>query len=172
MANTVNIEKVKVIASYLADKINNLYVTKLMKLFYYIDFISYAERGAPVTNDIYYKLPYGPVPSLIKNEIDILSGNVMEEGAKSQLSNNIKLEDGKGGYGKLVVNMNKNYDLKVLSEFELELTDYVIKKIGRKSASYLTNKTHDEKPYTLTNENAVISYKLAEVLGGREVLVS
>src|SRR3989344_7025782 len=90
----VDFEKVGVIAAYFADNTNKLYVTKLLKLFYYLDFISYKMRNASVSDDVYIKLPYGPVPSAIKNEIDILSleNTPLGKEFKKQLLPYIKLE--------------------------------------------------------------------------------
>ena len=172
MTDTINIDKIKVIILYLADRVNNLYVTKLMKLFYYIDFISYAERKSSITNDVYYKLPYGPIPSFIKSEIDNLTGSFSEEDIKSQFSDIIKLEGNEDRYGKIIVSKNKKYSLKKLSEYEIDLINRIIKKIGGKTARFLTNKTHKEQPYLLTSKNSIISYELAEMLGGRKILDS
>lgn len=170
MANTINIDKVKTIIGYLADKIDKLYITKLMKLFYYIDFISYSEREASITNDVYYKLPYGPVPSFIKSEIDNLAKPTMGSGIESQLLGYVKLQESEEKNGKIIVNTDKGYNVKNLSKYELDLIDEIIKKIGKKTAKVLTNKTHKEKPYLMTSANSVINYELAKTLGGRDVL--
>lgn len=171
MANTINIDKIKTIICYLSEKIDKLYITKLMKLFYYIDFISYAERNSSITDDIYYKLPYGPIPSFIKSEIDnLVLQPIIKGGIKSQFSDCIKLEEDKDKNGKMVKSIRKGYGVKNLSEYELGLINEIIKKIGKKTAKTLTDKTHREKPYLLTSENAVISYDLAKTLGGRSVL--
>jgi len=171
MSSIIKVDKTKTIILYLAKNVKKLYVTKLMKLLYYIDFLSYAERGSSVTNDIYYKLPYGPVPSFVKSEIDNLEGPVMEDQFKSQFSDIIDLKNSNDQYGKIVtVKEGKSYDLRLLPEYEKDLIDVVIKKLGDKSASYLTRKTHREKPYLSTSENAVIDYGLAKLLGGRKVL--
>lgn len=170
MLSSINIDKVKIILSYLADRVDNLYVTKLMKLLYYIDFISYAERGSSITNDTYYKLPYGPIPSFIKNEIDVLHNSTMESSTRSQLFNIIELKDPKTKYGKIVANKGKRLDADELPSYELELINDVITKLGNKSATVLSNKTHKEKPYILTTMNSVISYDLASALGGRKIL--
>jgi len=172
MVDTINIDKIKVIISYLADKVDKLYVTKLMKLFYYIDFISYAERKSSITNDVYYKLPYGPIPSFIKSEIDNLIGSFSKEDIKSQFSDIINLEEGENKYGKIIISKNKGYNFKKLSKYEVDLINEIIKKIGGKTARFLTNKTHREQPYLLTSKNSVISYELAEMLGDRKILDS
>ena len=49
-----------------------LYITKLLKLFFYFDFISHRVQGKPFTGDVYFKLPYGPIPSFIKEHLDLL----------------------------------------------------------------------------------------------------
>lgn len=171
MNDSINIDKIKVIIPYLAEKIGKLHVTKLLKLFYYIDFISCAERGgASITNDVYYKLPYGPVPSFIKGEIDNLEESVIEDKFKSQFADIIILKKSKDNCGKLVVSKKKKYDLRKISPYEKKLIDGVIKKLGKKTAGFLTRKTHKEKPYLLTGNNSVIDYSLANELGGRKVL--
>lgn len=170
MEYSINIDKVKTLILYLSDKVEDLYVTKLMKLLYYLDFISYAERNSSVTNDIYYKLPYGPIPSFIKNEIDNLETSSMENGVKSQFSNIIELKESKDKYGKLIIAKDKKYDLKQLSKYELDLANEVIAKIGKKTATFLTKKTHKEKPFLATSYNSIIDYELSKTLGGRAVL--
>ncbi len=42
-------------------------VTKLNKLLFYADFISFAKYGRPLTNTQYRKRPYGPVPTSIES---------------------------------------------------------------------------------------------------------
>ena len=171
MTDSINVDKIKVIILHLAGKIDKLHVTKLLKLFYYIDFISYAEtKDSSVTNDIYYKLPYGPVPSFIKSEIDNLEEPVMEDEVKSQFSDIIRLEDSEDKYGRVVISKKKKYDLEKLSQYEKNLIDEVIKKLGKKTAGFLTRKTHTEKPYLLTSNNSIIDYELAYELGGRKAL--
>ncbi len=167
----IEFEKVGNIASYFADNTNGLYVTKLLKLFYYLDFISYKMRGASITNDVYFKLPYGPVPSAIKNEIDILSvENILGTDFKSQLSSYIKLESDADGNGKRVVATNKNYNLKKLSQSELNLTKAIAKAFKDTKAKVLSNQTHKEKPWLSTSDNSVIDYVLAEELNIEKIL--
>lgn len=125
--NKVDLEKASIIASYLSENVDNLHVTKLLKLFYYIDFVSYNMRGASVTGDTYYKLPYGPVPSLIKNEIDNLSEELMGKKVKSQFSNYLKLEKDSDKNGKIVKSKSGDYNIRKLSNFEINLLKEVSK---------------------------------------------
>lgn len=169
----VDFEKVGIIASYFADHTKKLYVTKLLKLFYYLDFISYKTRGAPVTNDVYFKLPYGPVPSAIKNEIDILSqDNVLGTGFKRQLSSYIKLQRDEKDSGNLVININRDYNLRKLANSELELLKSITETFKETTAKALSNQTHREKPWLSTSDNSVIDYRLAEGLDAHKILPS
>ena len=169
----VDFDKIGVIASYFADNTKELYVTKLLKLFYYLDFISYKMRGASISNDVYLKLPYGPVPSAIKNEIDILSAkNVFGKEFKSQLSAYIKLEKGKDDNGNIVVSKNKEYSLRKLSTSEVELMKGIAETFKNTKAIILSNKTHREKPWLSTSDNSVIDYGLAEGLDVSKILPS
>lgn len=164
----INVSKINDILTYFADNVPDLTVTKIMKLFYYVDFISYAEKDTPVTNDVYYKLPYGPIPSFIKNEINTLTFSTMLglEMGESQLSKNFIVEQKKMGKytGYVVKNIGKKSSLGNLSSYEVSLLKRILKKFGKSTAKELVNCTHKEKPYLLTNENSVIEYRLSKLL--------
>ena len=168
----VDFEKVGVIASYFADNTKELYVTKFLKLFYYLDFISYKMRGASVSNDVYLKLPYGPVPSAIKNEIDILSSQntPLDKEFKKQLFPYIKLERNIDKNGNLVVSTGKEYNLRKLSNFELELMKDIVETFKNTTGKVLTNQTHRENPWVSTSAYSIISYELAEGLDIAKIL--
>ena len=113
------------------------------------------------------------------NEGDRLEENLIpdliefsKEDIKSQFFDIINLEEGKNTYGKIIISKNKEYNLKKLSKYEVDLINEIIKKIGSKTARFLTNKTHKEQPYLLTSKNSIISYELAEMLGDRKILDS
>jgi len=167
----IDFEKIGIIASFFADNTSGLYVTKLLKLFYYLDFVSYKLRGAPVTNDVYFKLPYGPVPSAIKNELDILSSkNILGDEFKSQLSSYIQLQPDSDGNGNKVVAKKNNYNLRKLSNTELEIMRELASEFKNTKAKSLSNQTHREKPWLSTSENSVIVYELADDLDISKVL--
>jgi len=167
----IDFEKVGIITSYFAEHTNELYVTKLLKLFYYLDFISYKMRGASVTNDIYFKMPYGPVPSNIKDNVDLLSAeNIFGKEFKSQLSSYVKLEKDKTGNGKLIISKGKEYDLRKLSNSELELVKCLAETFKDTKAKTLSNKTHLEKPWLSTSDFSVIDYGFAEGLDVSKIL--
>lgn len=167
----IDFEKVAIITSYFAENTKELYVTKLLKLFYYLDFISYKTRGASVTNDIYFKMPYGPVPSAIKNSIDLLSvENLMGKEFKSQLSPYVELQKDATGNGRLIISKGKEYNLRKLSNSELELVKCLAKTFEKTKSKTLSNQTHREKPWLSTSVFSVIDYGLADGLNVKKIL--
>ena len=167
----VEIEKVEIIATYFAEQIPKLNVTKLMKLFYYVDFISYAERGASVTGDSYYKLPYGPVPTFIKDQINDLSTNDQLDGYTSPLKKYLILEVVSEGKFKTILVKNRvKSNLSNLSEYEQSLVKKITQRFMKDTARSLTAKTHKEKPYLLTPDNSIIDYCLAPLLQPEKIL--
>jgi uncharacterized phage-associated protein len=167
----IDFEKVGIIASYFAEHTNELYVTKLLKLFYYLDFISYKTRGTSVTNDVYFKMPYGPVPSSIKDNIDFLSTeNIIGKEYKSQFSPYIKLQKDIENGGNLIISKGKEYTLRKLSNFEIELVKCLAETFKDTKAKTLSSKTHLEKPWLSTSDFAVIDYCLADGLNVAKIL--
>lgn len=166
----IDFEKIGIIASYFAENTKDLYVTKLLKLFYYLDFISYKERGSSVTNDVYYKLPYGPVPTALKNEIDILAGNVIGDEYKSQLRKYIIIKPDADNFGRKVINNAKNNNPeKKLSEYEFSLVKKLAILFKNTKAKELSNQTHREKPWLLSSDNSIINYELANELNTKMI---
>lgn len=167
----IDFEKIGIIASYFAQHTKDLYVTKLLKLFYYLDFISYKSRGASVTNDVYFKMPYGPVPSSIKNSIDLLSvENILGKEFKSKLSPYISLQKDATGNGNLIIDKSKELNLRKLSSSEIELMECIATTFKDTKAKTLSNQTHREKPWLSTSDFAVIDYGLAESLDIEKIL--
>jgi len=167
----IDFEKVAIIASYFAENTKELYVTKLLKLFYYLDFISYRTRGASVTNDVYFKMPYGPVPSTIKNSIDLLSvENILGKEFKSQLSPYIALERDADGNGTRIISKGKEYNLRKLSNSEIELVKCIAETFKDTKSKTLSNQTHREKPWLSTSDFSVIDYGLADGLDVSKIL--
>lgn len=170
----LEIEKIKQASAYLAEKIPNLYTTKFLKLFYYFDFISVLERGTPVSNDTYYHLPYGPIPSFIKDQLYLLKED--RENINSLIMNSDQGEDKttfqsvlldvvemKSDNGKCVITKKDAYEgtLNYLSDYEHDLLDDLIKEFKETATKDIVLKTHNEVPYEQTPESNVIDYKLA-----------
>ncbi|MCK5320564.1 SocA family protein [Candidatus Parcubacteria bacterium] len=177
----LELEKIKQSSQYFAKNIPSLYFTKFLKLLYYFDFLSVLERGKPVTNDTYYHLPYGPVPTVIKDQLTMLreeNKNIeqeltnKEEGElKSIFLNILKLE--KEGEDKwIILKDGEDIGVDYLSKYEKGLLDDIITAFKDTSTADLVAKTHQEIPYLQTPSNNIIDYKLAFYLKRDEILPS
>lgn len=63
-------ERLRELILYIAERSkddDDFGATKLNKLLFYADFISFAKYGRPLTNTQYRKRPYGPVPTSIES---------------------------------------------------------------------------------------------------------
>lgn len=58
----ISIEKLKSVILAVLDQCGEVFCTKMNKLLFYIDFLSYRTYGMSVTGLSYKALPYGPVP--------------------------------------------------------------------------------------------------------------
>lgn len=179
----LEVGKIKESTEYLSQKISNLHVTKFLKLMYYFDFISVLERGSAVTNDTYFHLPYGPVPTMIKDQLSLLKDDsnkeekdLMSDSFKEDLTSifeeviELKKEDSSSAGYILTSKGNTESDNQYLSDYEKELLDDIVQEFNSTTSSELVNKTHNEVPYRQTSENDVIDYKLAFHLDRDEIL--
>jgi len=112
---------------------------KLMKLFYFADFIHVKNFGSPITYDNYVRMEHGPIPSVILNLIDAVDGDVdSAELADIIKSANLIEETHKSGKGATVelgstitVSINgKKEDFNLVGEWE---ADPKAKKISHES---------------------------------------
>lgn len=177
----LEIDKIKQISAYFAKNIDNLYVTKFLKLLYYMDFISVLERGNPVTNDVYYHLPYGPIPSFIKDQVILLKVEnkeaqdiIFKDGDaiknESFLEGIIELKNVEED--KYILHNQVEPDLQYLSDYEKGLIDDIIAQFKTTPTKEIVVKTHKEMPYTQTPENNIIDYRLAFYLDRSQILPS
>lgn len=113
--------------------VENLGVTKLWKLIYFIDITFLRETGASLTGSEYIKYDHGPVPSRGLKRLDSL-----DKAGRMR----VKMED-YGSYRQNHVFAVKE-EAPAFSDKELPLIDAVCLKYGRKTASYLSELSHDE----------------------------
>lgn len=178
----IELDKIRNIAIYLADGIPNLYFTKFLKLLYYLDFISVQEVGSPVTNDTYFALPYGPIPTFIKDNVDLLDASNRQSEANllkdpsvaMDIYNNTKsIFDGYitlRNNGGTILKRSKAFDVNALSAYEKTLLDDIINQFKNSSVKDIVAKTHSEAPYAQTALNNVIDYRMAFLLNIKEIL--
>ncbi len=133
--------------------------TKLMKLFYFADFLHIKRYGHPITYDTYYHLEHGPIPTTVLNLINEVADNP-ETGL---LSDTIKVvrEDGTTLQRISCFKKFSENDEQYFSEQELLTLKDVCTKFGEKSAKFLEDISHNESPWLKTRDLDEISYELA-----------
>lgn len=181
----MDISRAQQAALYFASNVPDLYLVKLMKLFYYLDFISVRETGKSVTNDTYFHLPFGPIPSFIKDNIDSLDSDMKKEEVKilnpnptdlppwltiSSIFDGI-LELSARGMGRVVKAVaGQTFNTDILSEYEKVLLEDIVKDLGKKTVQEIVTMTHGEAPYAQTSPSQSIPYDLAFQLDIKQIL--
>lgn len=150
----ININKIEAVLKYVAQRMNNLYKVKLMKILWYIDFIYYKNYKKSMMGLVYSHQKMGALP-IGADEIIKLPSIIIDE--------QIKEYDGeyKSCYHILP---NEEYKTKKLSKDELIIIDKILKKFAMYNANEIVNYMHKEKAYQYTKQNDIIKYDLANYI--------
>lgn len=132
---------------------------KLMKLFYFLDFVHVKKYGCPVTYDNYVNLEHGPIPSTILNLIN----EAIDDIDHSALADAVIFEKSK------FTEMCRMKPLRSFSEndedyfkqSELEVLDSICKRFGDKNTKYIEDVAHNEAPWKGTQLLDEIPYTMA-----------
>lgn len=134
---------------------------KLMKLFYFFDFLHVKRFGVPVTFDRYVNLEHGPIPSTIKNIVDELSC----DSDKSHISDVVtlsKIDLGNGTMHKIEARRKlQQKELDYFSPDELETLREVCARFGAMNTGQIEDASHKEAPWSETEYLEDIPYSLA-----------
>lgn len=150
----VNNEKYLNAILYFVKYCNNQYLgaTKLNKLLYYLDFISFRDRKNSVTGDVYLHKQYGPVPEAV----DIILSELNEKSL-------LKIE-------RLAYKDNDTFKYTALSEpemskfddYEKELLEKICKEFSLWSTDKIVNQTHLEAPWFYSKPYDKVDYNYAK----------
>lgn len=137
----LNKKKYRNAVLYFIKHCNNSYLgaTKFNKLFYYLDFVSYRDRGISVTGDKYLHFEYGPVPAFLKE-------GIMPQMKSEGLINVdfIRLDDGNKKY---TFEAKREPDLKVYDDYEKKLLEKICKEFINYNTRKIVSQTHIEAPW-------------------------
>ena len=147
-------EKFSAMVLFFANKSERLLKTKLLKLLNYSDMVFFKENGISISGAKYVHLPYGPVPQ----NFDLLFGTMSATHVA-----HIEVEY-EGGYENHEVIPECEVPKNVLSEKELEVLERVYNKFKNYGSVELSNYSHNEKGYTMTNQGEVIPYSYAKYI--------
>ncbi len=159
--NHDQIEKIGYTIVYLAEKIEYLSKTKLLKLLYILDEISIKKSGIPLLNLKYKVWKFGPVSEELfvelSSEITLLDKFISVDSDKKEsyiVSKITFCED-------------------EFSENEIELMDYVVEKYGNRTAKELVGYTHrvNSPWFNTAKENSVLELLENESINNTEYLI-
>ena len=129
----------------------NVGETVLYKLLYFMDFNYYEMYEEHLTGAKYRKLPYGPVPQ----KLDTIIGQMIENGQLQRVKTEYH------GYPQTRYLPLVKADLTELKASEKEIIDRVIEQMSDWSAAAISNYSHKDLPWEVTDEGKDISYELA-----------
>ena len=145
----LNIDKIEAMISYIAEKVDNLFKVKLMKMLWYSDAVSYIKNGCAMTGMVYRHEPMGALPVGHYSLMNLEKINVQEE-----MSYNYDTM--------LHIYPIANMDYSVLTDSEINILDKVIAKFKDYKAKDIIEYMHDERAYMETKPGEIIPFSLAK----------
>ena len=132
----VHTRKLSELIVYLGQhpRVNNLGLTKLWKLIFFIEAKAVRDLGQSLTGSDFIKYEHGPVPSRGEKHLRVL----VRAGEVTTVNRDI------GGKTLNEVKSARAADISVFSDEERTLIDEVCAELGRKSASALSELSHQE----------------------------
>ena len=145
----LNIEKIEAMISYIAEKTDNLFKVKLMKMLWYTDVLSFIENGCSMTGMVYRHENMGALPVGHYSLMNLENLNIQEE-----MSHNYDTM--------LHVYPTVNMDYSVLTDGEKAILDKIIIKFKDYKTKDIVAYMHDEKAYLETKPGEIIPFSLAK----------
>lgn len=145
------------VVAWLCQHVQLVTQTKLYKLLFYADFLSFRATSRSLTGALYRRMPYGPVP-------------VAFSGLRAQLEaddvvfvNEMSFQNGNTGE---VFRPGPEAEaaLAALTEEDVRLLRFVRDALGGMTPSDISDKSHEEAAWKETPPKAVISYEKASEL--------
>ncbi len=150
----LKVDKFKNVLLYILEKCAgkpNVGETVLYKLLYFSDFNYYELYEEHLTGAEYRKLPFGPVPQ----KLNTIIKQMIEEGTLKRIKTEYH------GYPQTRYLPLEKADLKELKASETEVLDRVIEQMSDWSAAAISNYSHKDLPWEVTDEGKGINYELA-----------
>lgn len=144
---TLDIDKVECMVSYLATYIPYLYKVKLMKTLWYTDALCYQSTGKAMSGLVYRHDKMGALPIGHSNIINLENITFQEEDGYDSTKYHFYPNDG--------VNMS------CLTSAEISILNKVIEKFKNFNAAEIVNYMHEETAYKRTYPGDIIPFSLA-----------
>jgi putative zinc finger/helix-turn-helix YgiT family protein len=155
-------DKFKNIVVYLVYKLNSVLLTKLNKMLWYCDFLSFKETSVSISGSRYLCHQYGPVPENYDLIFDIMTHD-LPGNPKVLDKREVVFNVQKGIIGEEFVNLVEP-DLSVFTKHEIYIIDYVCDEFRSYTASQIKERSHKEVGLTHCDVGDFISYDYAKDL--------
>ncbi len=129
-------------------------LTKLNKLFYYLDFISYRDQKESVTGETYLHLQMGPFAKDLQDKII----KVAEKQRLITQEKDDSLKFGKRNRYQAIASP----DISVFNGYEKKLLGYICKTFIDWNTDQMIAQTHSEAPWVFSEANKALDYKNAD----------
>jgi hypothetical protein len=124
-------------------------VTKLNKILFFCDFLSYRAYGESITGQRYFKLTFGPAPRALVPVVNEL----VEEGAC------IKVKRSHFGLPQEKIIAAREANLEVFRAKEIALVDFVLRQLRDNDATQVSDLSHQFVGWRLAGEKEDIPYE-------------
>ena len=135
-----SLDRLKNIMLYILNRCDEIWCTKMNKLLFYVDFLSYRERGMAMTGLSYRAIDFGPVPE----RWDRVYSEFAE--VRQELRQT-------GDFVGSVLTTSVQPDLTLFTDTELKVLDMVCSIFGTKTSREISQLSHDEKAWIDHQEN-------------------
>lgn len=147
---SLDLEKVENIISYIASKVKNLTITSLNKYLWYIDMLSFNKRAVAITGLTYQNQKFGPTIAYKKyDEISLLDDKYQRDDIETENGNITKIIS------------NNNFNLDKINDNEKEIIDTIIKLLKNKKVTDISEMSHKEDGWKKTKRLEKISFEYA-----------
>ena len=148
-----DIDKLTNMVIFFVSEMKGVVKSKLLKLLWYADFLCYNRHGESISGTAYVHNYYGPIPE----HHETLIAYLCEEGA-------IEIKPYDGPYEGECIVPAVEFDRELFSESELEVLEDVLEKFRNATAKDLTDYSHSEDGYKMTEMKQLIPYTYADSL--------
>lgn len=151
---TVSKRKLRELILYIADKCADdpaFGATKLNKILFYADFLSYLDHGEPITGATYQRLGNGPAP----RELLPVRSEMEERGDL------IRIQRRRFGYQQDRPISTRPPDLDPFTAQEIAIVDDVIRALWGLSAAQVSELSHQDLGWKLARDQEKIPYETA-----------
>lgn len=123
--------------------------TKLNKILFFCDFLSYRAYGESITGQRYFKLPFGPAPRAL---VPVVNELVEEEAC-------IRVPRSRFGLPQETIFAKREANLDVFRPRDIALVDFVLGQLRNNNAAEVSNLSHEFIGWQLARDHEDIPYE-------------